>query len=106
LAGNYYDRFEIIKPVLNGSNYNIYKNNNTTLDYSFTNPNFIFEQFRSNLVFRWEYRPGSQFYFVWSNNMTDSENPAYYPVGYALGRINGIFPNNVFLIKFNYWFSI
>jgi hypothetical protein len=106
LAGNYNDRFEIIKPVLDGSNYYVYKNSNTIPDYSFTNPEFSFEQFRSNFVFRWEYRPGSQFYFVWSNDMTNYENPAYYPVGNALGRIKGIFPNNVFLIKFNYWFSI
>lgn len=106
LAANYYDRFETLKPVLNGDNYEIFKNNSTSKDYSFKNPNFSFVQFRSNLVFRWEYRPGSQFYFVWSDDMTNYENPAHYQVNNALGRIKGIFPNNVFLIKFNYWFSI
>ena len=106
LAGNYYNRYNLLNPVLNGDNYDVYKINNNSVDYSFKNPDFSFMQFRSNLVFRWEYRPGSQLYLVWSDDMTNYENPAYYQVDNAFGRIKGIFANNVFLIKFNYWFSI
>ena len=40
--------------------------------YSFGNPDFSFRQFRSNLVLRWEYRPGSSLYVVWSQGRTDA----------------------------------
>ena len=36
------------------------------VDYTFGNPDFNFLQFRSNLVVRWEYRPGSTVFLVWS----------------------------------------
>ena len=42
--------------------------------YSFANPDFSFRQFRSNLVVRWEYRPGSSVYVVWSHGRTDSRD--------------------------------
>jgi hypothetical protein len=37
----------------------------------FGNPDFDFYQFSSNLVFRIENRPGSQFYLVWSQDRTE-----------------------------------
>ena len=39
--------------------------------FEFEDPNFKFLQFRSNLVIRWEYRPGSTLYLVWSQGRTD-----------------------------------
>ena len=38
--------------------------------YSFANPDFSFRQFRSNLVARWEWKPGSSLYVVWSQGRT------------------------------------
>jgi len=42
------------------------ENQDGQADYSFQRPDFTFMQFRSNLVIRWEYRPGSELYLVWS----------------------------------------
>jgi hypothetical protein len=39
--------------------YEVSENNNASIDYYFRNPNIDFDQFRSNFVFRWDYRPGS-----------------------------------------------
>ena len=39
-------------------------------DYSFGKPDFNFVQFRSNLVVRWEYKAGSEFYLAWSQSYT------------------------------------
>jgi len=89
-ANIYYHRFTTISPT----------------DYSFANPNFDFSQFRSNLVFRWEYRPGSLFNFVWSQDRTAFIQPGEQVLAKAMSGLNDIFPNNIFLIKFNYWFSI
>ena len=97
---NFSNRFKIIGPVLvNGDTYQME-------DYRFKKPDFNFNQFRSNLVFRWEYKPGSQIFLVWSNERTDWLNPGNEPLRSAPGRLANAAPNNIFLIKFNYWFSI
>ena len=101
------ERFNRINPVLlDGDEYQVDENNNNVVDYSFKNPNFNFNQFRSNMVFRWEYRPGSQIFLVWSNERTDWLNPGNESLRSAPGRLAKASPNNIFLIKFNYWFSI
>jgi len=45
-----------------GWTYSVDENGDGVSDYAFPNPNFNFLQFRSNLVIRWEYRPGSVLY--------------------------------------------
>ena len=104
-ANNYYNRFLELKPTLNGNTYEV-SGNNAPANYSFANPNFDFSQFRSNLVFRWEYRPGSQFIFVWSQDRSAFVQPGEQILGKAMSNLTDVFPNNIFLIKFNYWFSI
>ena len=46
--------------------YTIDENLDGTTDYSFGKPDFSFVQFRTNLVARWEYIPGSELFFVWA----------------------------------------
>lgn len=103
---NYNSRFQLIHPVLNGTDLNVDENGDNAPEYSFSNPNFNFYQFRSNLVFRWEFRPGSQFYLVWSSDRTGDPSPKIYGLGDMGNRISNTFPTNIFLIKFNYWFSL
>ncbi len=102
----YKDRFSLLNPVLNGNTYQVSENNNHQVDYAFSDPDFNFFQFRSNLVLRWEYLPGSQIYIVWAQERTNYINPANYTVYSALYKLTNIYPNNIFLIKLNYWFSI
>ncbi len=42
-----------------------------TTDYSFGKPDFNFVQFHSNLVARWEYKPGSELFLVWSQGIEE-----------------------------------
>ncbi len=51
--------------------YDVFENNSSQADYTFENPDFNFFQFRSNLVLRWEYMPGSQLYLVWAQDRTN-----------------------------------
>ena len=102
----YKDRFSLFNPILNGNTYQVSENNNHQVDYTFSNPDFNFFQFRSNLVLRWEYLPGSQIYIVWAQERTNYINPANYSVYNALYKLTNIYPDNIFLIKLNYWFSI
>jgi hypothetical protein len=75
-------------------------------NYSFPNPDFSFNEFRSNLVARWEYRPGSTLYFVWAHVMSNRDS--YHIAGWGdnLNRMFGLPSSNVFMIKLNYWFSM
>jgi len=70
------------------------------------NPEFTFTQFRSNLVFRWEYLPGSKIYLVWANERTLFQQESTKKITSAFNGLGQVFPCNVFLIKINYWFSL
>jgi len=77
-----------------------------TTDYSFTNPDFSFREFRSNLVARWEYRPGSVLYLVWQHSRTgydEAYNPA---LSENISQLIDIYPTDVFLLKLSYWFNL
>ena len=43
--------------------YSVEEGNGTSV-FTFDNPDFTFSQFRSNMVFRWEYKLGSVIYLV------------------------------------------
>jgi len=73
--------------------------------FQFYNPDFSFMQFRSNLVFRWEYKLGSTLYFVWSHDRSGWD-PEYNPIGDIIGDLFGIEGGHVFMVKANFWFSL
>jgi hypothetical protein len=85
-----------------GSTYNV----NDGGTYSFGNPDFNFRQFRSNLVVRWEYLPGSTLYLVWSQGRTSSDSNGMFSYGSDMKDLFRTTPQNVFLIKFSYWFAL
>lgn len=71
-------------------------------DFSFYNPNFAFVQFRSNMVLRWEYTPGSELFFVWSQGTVGSGDPDD-KLGRSLNtQILERKMENIFLIKATY----
>ncbi len=104
-ADSYTGRFAKLQTAGNGDQYDVVGGSSATT-WSFDNPDFNFSQFRSNLVFRWEYRPGSQLYFVWAQDRTRYEQSNFGSLGNAMNQLSTTFPGNIFLIKFNYWFSI
>lgn len=73
-------------------------------DYSFANPDFSFVQFRSNLVLRYEYRPGSEFFLVWSQGITDSDLPQAGLRNSFNDQLLQQQPENIFLIKTTFRF--
>ncbi len=109
LAKNYNDRFVLFNSNqihFSNNQYSIDENTDGITDYSFSNPNFNFVQFRSNLVVRWEYRRGSELYLVWSQGNTPNAD-----ADIASPLFNSLFDNafadqsrNSFLIKWTYRF--
>jgi Domain of unknown function (DUF5916)/Carbohydrate family 9 binding domain-like len=67
---------------------------------------FDSKQFQSNLVFRWEYRPGSTLFVIWNEG-----RQGYLPqAGTAdlAGDVRQLFtlhPENTFLVKVSYWWN-
>jgi hypothetical protein len=104
----YGDRFEIYQdPLLAEGIYQLYDyNNGPRIDYSIPNPDFNFHEFRSNLVAKWEYRLGSFIYLVWSSERSGNTVDSHASIGESYKQLRSIFPNNIFLIKLNYWFSL
>jgi Domain of unknown function (DUF5916) len=67
---------------------------------------FRFGQLRTNNVLRWEYRPGSTLFFVWTQGRDSFDNdPASYSVGKTWNSLFTQRPDNVFLVKASYWFG-
>lgn len=75
-------------------------------EYQIPNPDFSFREFRSNLVARWEYRPGSVLFLVWTQGRSDYLNRVTGSLGHNLGDLFSVPAENVFLVKFNHWFSL
>lgn len=85
--------------------YFIDENGDGTIDYSFENPNFSFFEFRSNLVIRWEYIPGSTAYLVWSQGRTGDHPDGRFSLSDNIERLSLLTPSNTFLLKVSYRFS-
>jgi hypothetical protein len=64
------------------------------------------KQFRSNAVVRWEYRPGSALFLVWTQQR---QGDLPFAGGDSFGGdYHGLFslhPDNTFLVKMSYWFN-
>lgn len=104
---DYVDRFSYYNNVvLSDGMYLLDENSDFTTDYSIDNPDFNFHQFRSNLVAKWEYRLGSFIYLVWSAERTGRTGSSKASIGDSYRQLQSVFPNNIFLIKLNYWFSL
>ena len=74
--------------------------------YQFAVPDFTFNEFRSNLVFRWEYLPGSTLYFAWIHSLSNRKNE--YVSGWR-DNIDTMFDlpsTNTFMVKANFWFGM
>lgn len=70
------------------------------------NPDFNFKSLRGNAVLRWEYLPGSVLYFVWTQTRTDFEDVGELNFGNSLNRLGNSRPDNIFMVKFTYWFNM
>ena len=103
---NYDNRFSVI-----GEKEINYSENNYLVDgekgkFSFRNPDFSFNEFRSNLVVRWEYLPGSTLYFVWENSRTNRDDRYRSGWNNNLDRLFGFSASNTLVMKINYWFAL
>jgi hypothetical protein len=77
--------------------------------FTFANPDFNFKELRTNAVLRWEYRPGSTLFVVWSHGRRRFAADGLCQVDRDFGRLfddDLSPPTNVLLVKLNYWLNL
>ncbi|MCM3879593.1 MAG: carbohydrate binding family 9 domain-containing protein [Vicinamibacterales bacterium] len=102
-SGRYYDYGELLEP---SSLERIPYGPLDTPPEVLRNRDFNVQSFQSNVVLRWEWRPGSTMYLVWQQN-----RDARYPYGTRVG-IGDMFSSvrapgsNIFLMKTSFWIPV
>jgi hypothetical protein len=71
--------------------------------YSFSDPTFTFRSLRGNAVLRWEYRPGSTLFVVWTRQGSSDVARGQIAFGEDAGALFRGPSANIFLVKVNYW---
>ncbi|HUR00879.1 MAG TPA: DUF5916 domain-containing protein [Gemmatimonadaceae bacterium] len=67
---------------------------------------FNVKQLRGSAVARWEYRPGSTIFVVWTQGRDqDDRNAGSFKPARDLGNLFAARPDNTFLVKASYWFN-
>jgi hypothetical protein len=70
------------------------------------NPNFNLSSLRGNAVLRWEYRPGSTLFLVWTRQGSDfTPFTGDLRLSRDLDRLLDAETDNVFLVKLTYWLN-
>lgn len=110
-ADQYLDRFEeyAVADVSYNEGDDIYEfdeDGDAQADFEIDDPDFNFRDFNSNLVIRWEYSAGSTLFLVWSQNRNSFVSRGNFRFRNDLDNLFNERPDNVFLIKFNRWFSL
>ena len=72
-------------------------------DFIFSNPDFTFREFRSNAVLRWEYRPGSTLFVVWSQGRQLADGSGRFRLGRDVTDLFSAAGTNVLTVKLSYW---
>ncbi|SMO92786.1 DUF5916 domain-containing protein [Gracilimonas mengyeensis] len=104
-AVDYYDPKYVTNPHADDY-YDRFSEDVSFSDEDFENGyDFNFRQFRSNLVLRWEYRPGSLLYLVWTQGRTEEAETGNFSYGSDVNDLFSAHPHNVFLVKLSYLFG-
>jgi hypothetical protein len=69
------------------------------------NPDFNTKSLRGNVVMRWEYKPGSTFFFVWYLSQSDLSRPGQFSPLRDLGSAFGADATHIFMVKASYWLN-
>ena len=66
---------------------------------------FNFRSLRGNAVMRWEWRPGSTLFVAWQQRRADSVAEEF-QLGRDAAALFDTRPDNIYLVKLNYWFDV
>jgi hypothetical protein len=69
------------------------------------NLDFNLRSLRGNAVLRWEWREGSTLYLAWQQRRSDLAPTGDFALGRDQRALFGTRPDNIFLVKLNYWLN-
>ncbi len=75
-------------------------------EFSISDRDFNFRSLRLNLVFRWEYKPGSTFFFVWTQDRNATDPYGNLDFSRDFDALTAASADNIFLVKLTYWLGI
>ncbi|HEX3758453.1 MAG TPA: hypothetical protein VHW23_07085, partial [Kofleriaceae bacterium] len=106
-AGRYDARFHVLgagESQLVDSTYQVMRGGAA---FSFDRPDFNFRQLRSTVVLRWEYRPGSTVFAIWSHGQTSNTfDDGRFVLGRDLSALATVASDDIIMVKANYWFGL
>jgi hypothetical protein len=71
--------------------------------FAFNDPDFNLKSLRLNAVFRWELKPGSTFYAVWTRQQQDPSTPGAFAPGRDAREMFRAPGDDVLLVKMAWW---
>ncbi len=74
--------------------------------FTFADPDFSLKSLRGTAVLRWEYRPGSMLYLVWTQRRADYSDPGDFELWRDLGDLFRAPGENIFMLKVSYRFAL
>ncbi len=77
-----------------------------TADHSSRDRDFNIRSLRGNVVFRWEYRPGSELFLVWQHSRRGSLNIGNFDFGRDFGGLFDTPAENVLILKVSHYISL
>lgn len=103
------DRYSVIEPgdyrTMDDTIF-VDRDGNGAAEYSFEKPDFGVRELRSTLVLRWEYRPGSSVFAIWSHGQESSDYDGDFRFGRGLSRLGEAEAEDIVMIKANYWIGL
>ncbi len=105
-AQRFADRFDVI----GGNDYmvdgdgTVHVSHNGT--YAFDRPDFDIGELRSTVVLRWEYRPGSTVFAIWSHGRTNSVENGRFDLASDIGDLGRAPGEHIVMVKANYWIGL
>jgi hypothetical protein len=111
-AAEYFDQFDMLdasrvtRPYTAGSQVQVDIDGNGSNDLSFTEPDRRVVSLRTNVVLRWEFRPGSTAYLVWNQNRSEDVFASSLETLDGLGHSFGTTGRHVLALKISYWIGL
>jgi hypothetical protein len=100
-SGRYTDFGELARP----RSYEFLRYQPGAAPVALPDPDFNFKSLRGSAVARWEFRPGSTLYAVWTQSRQDNESIGELQMGRSFSRLLDARPDNIFLLKIAFWLS-
>ena len=69
-------------------------------------PDFDVRELRSTFVLRWEFRPGSSAFVIWSHGQSDVVTDGHFDLGHDLRALGNADGEDVVMVKVTYWLGV